>query len=224
MPVPRLLALLRPRARGFRLRRLLSRLLAPAACALAILAAPPARAQETTTDPAMVKPGTYRLDASHARVVWSLSHRGFSTYSGLLPASAGTLTLDPAAPQNSQVEVTLASAAVGTLDPRFDARLKGPDYFNAEAFPTITFASIGVVPSGPTAKVTGTLTFLGVTRPVTLDVTFHKAGVNPTDKLYHVGFDATGTLTRSDFGLTTGLPGIGDQVTLRIEAEFVAKE
>ncbi|OYX82982.1 MAG: hypothetical protein B7Y75_05795 [Azorhizobium sp. 35-67-5] len=99
--------------------------------------------------------------------------------------------------------------------------MKGPDFFNTEAFPTIRFASTAVVATGSTAKVTGDVTLLGVTRPVILDVTFHKAGINPTDKLYHLGFDATATLTRSDFGMRTNLPGIGDAVTLRIEAEFV---
>ncbi len=201
------------------------RLAVVAASALIAFGLMPAGAQEAdTTNPAAVKAGTYVLDAGHARVVWSLSHRGFSTYSGLLPAASGTLVLDPATPANSRVEVTLASAAVATADARFDARLKGPDFFNAETFPTIRFASTAVVASGSTAKVTGDVTLLGVTRPVTLDVTFHKAGLNPTDKLYHVGFDATGTLTRSDFGMRFGLPAIGDAVSLRIEAEFVPKE
>ncbi len=198
------------------------RLTAFSASVLIAVTALPAAAQEAdTTTPTAVKAGTYVLDAGHSRVVWSLSHRGFSTYSGLLPAASGTLVLDPATPANSRVEVTLASAAVATADARFDIRLKGPDFFNAEAFPTIRFASTAVVATGNTAKVTGEVTLLGVTRPVTLDVTFHKAGLNPTDKLYHVGFDATGTLTRSDFGLRSGLPAIGDPVTLRIEAEFV---
>ncbi len=198
------------------------RLAAFSAFALIAFGPAPSWAQEAdTSTPAAVKAGTYVLDAGHSRVVWSLSHRGFSTYSGLLPAAAGTLVLDPATPANSRVEVTLASAAVATADPRFDTRLKGPDFFNAEAFPTIRFASTAVVTTGNTAKVTGEVTLLGVTRPVTLDVTFHKAGLNPTDKLYHVGFDATGTLTRSDFGLRNGLPAIGDAVSLRIEAEFV---
>ncbi len=198
------------------------RLAAFAAFALIAFGPAPSWAQEAdTTNPAAVKPGTYVLDPGHSRVVWSLSHRGFSTYSGLLPAASGTLVLDPATPANSRVEVTLASAAVATADARFDARLKGPDFFHAEAFPTIRFASTAVVATGNTAQVTGEVTLLGVTRPVTLDVTFHKAGLNPTDKLYHVGFDATGTLTRSDFGLRNGLPAIGDAVSLRIEAEFV---
>lgn len=198
------------------------RLAAFAAFALIAFGPAPSWAQEAdTSTPAAVKAGTYVLDAGHSRVVWSLSHRGFSTYSGLLPAAAGTLVLDPATPANSRVEVTLASAAVATADARFDTRLKGPDFFNAEAFPTIRFASTAVEATGNTAKVTGEVTLLGVTRPVTLDVTFHKAGLNPTDKLYHVGFDATGTLTRSDFGLRNGLPAIGDAVSLRIEAEFV---
>ena len=203
-------------------RRLSLRLAALAGLLTLVLA--PAQAQETTTNPAAVKPGTYVLDPGHSRVVWSLSHRGFSTYSGLLPAASGTLTLDPATPANSRVEVTLASAAVATADARFDTRLKGADFFNAEAFPTIRFASTAVAATGPTAQVTGEVTLLGVTRPVTLDVTFHKAGINPTDKRYHVGFDATATLTRSDFGMRSSLPDIGDAVSLRIEAEFVPKE
>ncbi|MFG1462696.1 YceI family protein [Xanthobacter sp. DSM 24535] len=191
--------------------------------ALALLALP-AQAQEAgSSDPGAVKAGTYLLDPGHSRVAWSVTHLGFSTYTGLLPAAEGTLVLDPAAPEKSTLIVTLQTGKVGTLDPALDQHLKGTDFFNVEKFPTATFKATGVVATGKTAKITCDLTLLGVTKPVILDVTFNKAGTNPLDKTYSLGFDARAVIKRSDFGMTTYVPAVSDEVTLQIESEFKAK-
>jgi polyisoprenoid-binding protein YceI len=191
--------------------------------ALALLALP-AHAQEAgTSDPGAVKAGTYVLDPGHSRVTWSVTHLGFSTYTGLLPAAEGTLVLDPAAPEKSTLAVTLHTGKVGTLDAVLDTHLKGAEFFNVAKFPTATFKATQIVASGKTAKITGDLTLLGVTRPVTLDATFNKAGTNPLDKTYSLGFDAKAVIKRSDFGMKTYVPAVSDEVTLQIEAELKAK-
>lgn len=192
------------------------------AFAAAFCLASPLQAQEVSSSPAQVRAGTYTADPGHTRVTWSISHLGYSTYSGIFPAVTGTLVLDENDTSKSRVEVTIPVERVGTLDPDLDKHLKAPDFFDVAKFPTATFKSTGIRAVGRTAKITGDLTLRGVTKPVTLDVTFNQAGV-AMDKLYTVGFDATAVIKRSDFGMTTYLPVLGDEVTLRIEAEFKAK-
>ena len=96
------------------------------------------------------------------------------------------------------------------------------DWFNAGEYPTITFTSTEIEKTGEaTGTMTGTLDFLGVSKPVTLDVTFNDAmAVQPFSQKPALGFSAHGTLTRSDWGMTTYVPNIGDEVEILIEAEF----
>lgn len=192
-------------------------------CLASPLAAQDAARQNTTTSPLHVTPGTYRSDPGHTRVTWSVSHMGFSTYSGILPAITGTLVLDGKDPTASRVDMTIPMAKVGTLDHELDAHLKTPDFFDVARFPEATFKSTRIEAMGRKAKVTGDLTLHGITKPVTLDVTFNQAGIAPVDKAYTLGFDATARLKRSDFGITTYLPALGDEVKLHIEAEFKAQ-
>ena len=176
---------------------------------------------QASTDPTTVQAGAYKLDASHARVLFSLSHMGFSTWYGDFSGVTGTLTLDPKALASAKVDVTIPVASVTTTNAKIDGELKSAAWFDAEKFPTITFKSTAVAPtSATTAKVTGDLTFHGVTKPVTLDVTFKAAGANPMSKAVTVGFDAKGTLRRSDFGVKNYSTMVGDEVDLIISAPF----
>ena len=102
-----------------------------------------------------------------------------------------------------------------------DGELKSADWFDAAKYPAIRFVSTKVVQTAPNkADITGDLTFHGVTKPVTLAATFVGSGDNPLSKKYTVGFDATTTLKRTDYGVKTYVPMIGDQTTLRISAAF----
>jgi len=187
-----------------------------AAAALAV-AAPPAQA----ADLSKAEPGHYVLDKSHAKVVFSINHLGFSTYYGFFPDLSGTLDLDPAAPAKSTLSVTINVAGMVTTDPKLDAKLKSDTFFDTAKFPKATFKSTAIEVTGEgRGKLTGDLTLHGVTRPVTLDVTFNGAGTPPMTQIYVVGFDAVGTLKRSDFGIKNFVPLVGDEVTLRIGCEF----
>lgn len=189
---------------------------------VALLAAGPAFAEsDFTKDPAKVQPGAYVLDKDHGKITWSVSHLGFSTYYGQITGVEAKLTVDPKAPDNSKLDVTVATDTVASLHPELDKHLKSADFFDVAQFPTATFKATKIAVTGAnTGTITGDLTLRGVTKPVTLEATFNQAGTFPMDKAYRLGFDAKGTIKRSDFGMDAYLPMLGDEVGLLIEAEF----
>ncbi|QMW21466.1 YceI family protein [Sandaracinobacteroides saxicola] len=176
-----------------------------------------------------VPSGVYGMDAAHSSLVWRVKHLGLSWYTARFAKMDGSVTLDAANPLNSKVNVTIDAASVKTEFPfpdqtDFDKKLTGEQVMNAAKFPTITFASTKLVSTGPnTGKMTGDLTFLGVTKPVTLDVTLNGAMDHPMMKVPVLGFSAKGSIKRSDFGQKMYLPAVGDTVELVIEAEFLKK-
>jgi polyisoprenoid-binding protein YceI len=175
-----------------------------------------------TTDSSQVTPGSYVLDKDHGKITWSINHLGFSTYYGQFFDVDAKLTLDPKAVGNSTLDVTVNTAGVGTLNSKLDEHLKTAQFLNVVQFPTATFKATKIVQTGPkAAKITGDLTLLGVTKPVTIDATFNQAGVS-MDKSYRVGFNGTAAIKRSDFGMKSFLPYLGDDIHLILEAEFKA--
>jgi polyisoprenoid-binding protein YceI len=170
---------------------------------------------------ANVEGGRYRLDKSHARIVFSTTHFGFSTYYGLFDDFDVKLDFDPVAPAKSALAVTINLNGIVTADPKLETNLKSDAFFNVAKFPKATFTSTHMEPTGKASgKLTGDLTLHGVTKPVTLDVTFNGGGNSMLSKAYVLGFDAKGTLKRSDFGIKNFVPFIGDEVTLVISCEF----
>lgn len=189
---------------------------------LALLVATPVLAQTPPTrDPAQIQAGTYAVDPGHTQVGWRGSHMGFSNYAGGFSDVSGTLELQPKNPAAAKLSVKIPVASVTTTSAKLTDELKGDQWLDAAKFPDMTFVSTKVVPAGKDhAKVTGDLTLHGVTKPVTLDVTLVGAGVNPLSKKYTVGFEATGTLKRSEFGVKTYVPLIGDELHLTIAGAF----
>lgn len=171
--------------------------------------------------PAAVQAGNYTVETSHTRVQFTVSHMGFSDWYGDLTGVTGSLVLDPKAPAKAKVDVTIPVASISTTNTTLDGELKSDAWLDAGKYPEIRFTSTGVTPTGPrTANITGNLTFHGVTRPVVLKAAFLASGVNPLSKGYTVGFNATTAIKRTDFGVKTYIPLIGDDVTLRISAAF----
>ena len=192
--------------------------------AMAIGAAAGAQSPAASADPAAVQPGAYTVEPNHTRIQFSVDHMGFSTWYGDFTGASGSLSLDPKAPAASKLSVSIPTASVSTTNTTLDGELKSADWFDAGKFPTISFVSTKVTPTAKgRATISGDLTFHGVTRPVTLQARFHGAGVNPLSKAYTAGFDATGTIRRSDFGVTKYVPLIGDQVTLVVSGAFERK-
>jgi polyisoprenoid-binding protein YceI len=172
-------------------------------------------------DLAKAEGGHYTIDKSHAKIVFSINHLGFSTYYGIFNDFAGSLDLDSAAPAKSALSVTINVAGIVTTDRKLDANLKSDAFFDVAKFPKATFKSTSIELTGEgTGKLTGDLTLHGVTKPVTLDVTFNGSGTPPMSKAYVVGFDAVGMLKRSDFGIKNFVPFVGDDVKLLISCEF----
>lgn len=171
--------------------------------------------------PAAVQAGNYTVETTHTRVQFTVSHMGFSDWYGDLTGVTGTLSLDPKAPAAAKVDITIPVSSISTTNATLDGELKSEAWLDAGKYPQIRFTSTGVTPTGPrTANIAGNLTFHGVTRPVVLKAAFLASGVNPLSKGYTVGFNATAALKRSDFGVKTYIPLIGDEVTLRISAAF----
>ncbi|MEH3106386.1 MAG: YceI family protein [Sphingomonas fennica] len=196
--------------------------------ALPLFAAVPAIAQAPTTAPgapdaSRVKAGTYTVDSGHTQVLFTVDHLGFSTYWGIFGGATGTLTLDPARPAAATVSIEIPLSGVVTTSDRLNAHLKAPDFFDAAKFPTATFKSTAVAVSGTSAKISGNLTIKGVTKPVVLDAKFHGAGASPMSKAETIGFDATTTVKRSDFGVSYGIPMVSDEVPLKITVAFEKK-
>lgn len=171
---------------------------------------------------AFAAPLTYKIDANHTDVVASWSHFGFSNPIAHFGKIDGNITYDPANVGASKVEVSIPLSGLDSHVPDFDAHLRSGDFFDAEKFPTITFKSTSVKAAGKgKLKVTGDLTIKGVTKPVVLDVTINKTGVQPMAKREAAGFSATTTVKRTDFGLGLYAPNVSDQVKLSITTEAI---
>jgi polyisoprenoid-binding protein YceI len=193
-----------------------------AAAALSLAAAPAAfsQARGLSTNPADAPAGAYNLDKRHASLAVKVRHFGFSNYTFLMRGLDGQITYDPRTPTASKVSVTVDPTSVDTGLPDFDKEIgSDPRFFAAKP---IRFVSRSLQQTGPAAgRLTGDLTLNGVTKPVTLDVTYNGGAPNmrgtPT-----LGFSAKGLVKRSDFNIATHLPGqaLGDEVQIEIEAEF----
>lgn len=172
-------------------------------------------------DPARVRSGHYVVEPQHTRIRFAVSHFGLTTYTGDFAGASGELVLDAAHPEASRVTVHVPTASVSTTNPTLDGELKSAAWLDAGADPDIRFTSERVQLTGPaSARVRGVLTLHGVSRPVTLEARFNAAGANPLDGRYTAGFDAVGHIRRSEFGVTTYVPMIGDDVDIAISAAF----
>ncbi len=186
---------------------------APADAAAAAPAAPEAAAIQ-------IAAGTYKLDPSHTDVLVQWNHMGFSNPTAHFGNADGTLVYDAADVGKSSVEVTLPLSGLNSFTAKFDEHLRSADFFDAAKFPTATFKSTKVEAAGTNKlTVTGDLTVKGVTKPVVLDVTVNGAGEHPMMKVPSVGFDATTTIKRSDFGIGAYAPAVSDDVKIRITTE-----
>ncbi|MBH1992574.1 MAG: YceI family protein [Sphingomonadaceae bacterium] len=174
-------------------------------------------------DVAKVTGGSYTVDPGHTQVVFAYDHMGFSNNMGVISESTGTLNLDKANPAASKVSIEVPVANLKTGIAKLDEHLAKAEFFDTAKFPKATFVSTSVKPDGPTgADITGNLTIKGITKPVTLDAEFYGAGKAPAmaGGKENVGFVATATVKRSDFGMGYGVPMVGDAIELKIIAAF----
>ena len=163
---------------------------------------------------------TYKLDPTHTNVLASWNHFGYSNPFANFGDVDGTLVYDAADVSKSSVEVTLPLSGLNGFSDKFNAHLRSADFFDAGKFPTATFKSTKVEAAGNgKLKITGDLTIKGITKSVVLDAHLNKAGEHPMAKVQTIGFDATTTIKRSEFGVGAYVPNVGDAITLRITTE-----
>ncbi len=175
--------------------------------------------------------GLYELDKTHASIVWKIDHMGMSTYVGRFTDFDIILDLDATNYKNSSAQATIKTNSVSTEYPYpektdFNQELAtGKSWFNANQFPEITFKSSSLtVIDAKQAMLEGELTLLGVSKPVTLNLTLNDALTShPFKDKPAIGFSATTTIKRKDWGLVKFLPAIGNEVQIEIEAEFIGK-
>jgi polyisoprenoid-binding protein YceI len=171
-------------------------------------------------DVSKVSGGDYTTDQNHTQVMWTINHLGFNDYFGLFGQITGKLSLDKANPANSKVSITIPVNELATSRADLTKHMLTADFLNAPQFANATFESTKVEVMGQNAKITGNLTLLGVTKPVTLDARLSGAGNNMMSKKETIGFHARTTIKRSEFGMTKFLPAVGDEVSLGISAAF----
>ena len=161
----------------------------------------------------------YTIDPGHTYVSFAINHLGFSTMRGKFDKQSGSMQFDPAN-KKASVMIEIDATSIDTGHAKRDAHLQSPDFLNAVENPTITFKSTAATWSGDKlATVSGDLTILGVSKPVTLEIVAMKCGPHPFSKKETCGFDATASIKRSDFGVNYGLPAIGEVLDLQIELE-----
>ena len=178
-------------------------------------------------DASRVSAGSYIVESTHAQVQWTVNHFGFNDYFGIFGSPTGTLTLDPARPNEAKVSIDIPINALATSSARLTEHMlragkdgKPADFFDIAAHPSAKFVSTSVKATGTEAKIAGNLTLNGVTKPVTLDAKFTGAGNNPFNKKATVGFQASTTINRSDWGMKYGIPLVTDAVRLKISVAF----
>lgn len=164
-------------------------------------------------------PETYQIDPTHTFPNFQISHLGFSVQQGRFDKTAGTIVIDRAKGAGS-INVTIETASIDTGLPKLEEHLRGADFFNVEKFPTMTFKADKLKFNGEQlVSADGNLTLLGVTRPVTLTVDGFHCGTNPLNKKAACGASVSTTIKRSEFGMSTYVPAVGDEVKITIPVE-----
>ena len=193
-----------------------------AALALVLMTAPMASAAPSV-DPADMPAGTYAVDKTHASLIARVKHMGLAAYTVRFTGFEASYRWDPQSPQTARVEAVFQAASLDTGEPKFNGEF-AEKFLDARDNPTIRFVSTSIVQTSPgKGTMTGDLTLRGVTKPVTLDVTFDgfRSGIGGQRS----GFSAKGVIKRSEFGstflLNPPLAMVGDEVELILELEFV---
>jgi len=173
---------------------------------------------------AFADPAEYAFDKTHTEIRASWTHLGFSQQAISFTDYDGVLLLDFEEPANSTVDITFNLAGgfwVGPNQERFEGHLNSGDLFNTAEFPTARFVATGFeTQDGETGSMTGDLTLLGQTHPVTLDVTLNQHGPHPFTQTQTAGFTATGEIKRSEWGMGYAVPAVSDEIKIEINTEL----
>lgn len=181
----------------------------------------------TTTTSLPLTAGTWTTDPSHTTAGFTVRHLGLAKVRGRFDGVEASLTVgDDLASTSVSAVVDMSTVSTGNADR--DGHLLSSDFFNAEANPTMQFASTSITGTGEEYTMVGDLTINGVTRPVEFDVEFFGTSVFPMDQSTRAGFSATGAISRNDFGIEFNVPlggdkvMISDKVNIELDVQVVA--
>ena len=170
--------------------------------------------------PALASAALWNIDPDHSNVGFKVRHLMVSNVKGSFDKHAGTVDINDKDITKSKVEVTIDTTSVNSGTAAFDKHLQSADFFDAAKFPMASFKSTSVKPAGLNKfTVVGNLTIKDISKPVTLAVTMNGAGKHPMAGKQAIGFTATASIKRSDFGVGAYAPTVSDEVHLRITTE-----
>ncbi len=163
----------------------------------------------------------YKLDPVHTSVVFRVKHLGIAYVFGRFNGPTGSFVFDESTPSNSSIEMTVNAKNVDTAFEKRDNHLRSPDFFNIADYPLISFKSNSVKKINPDIyEVSGNLTLLGKTRPVTVKAHATGSGKDPWGN-FRKGFETAFSIKRSDFGMNFMMGGVSDEVNLTVSFEGI---
>ena len=166
----------------------------------------------------------YQIDPSHTATLFSWNHFGFSNPGANFNNVQGSIHVDYKNPQKSSVDVTIPVKSIDSHVEALDKEFLTEDWFNEAKYPNITFKSTKVQTKDKKHfKITGDLTVKGITKPVVLDATLNGMAEHPMAKKAAIGFNATTTFKRSDFGIANYVPAVSDDIKVNITTEALVK-
>jgi polyisoprenoid-binding protein YceI len=169
-----------------------------------------------------LRKGQYRIDPRHTTLIFKVNHLGLSTFVGRFNQVDATLDFSPDNLNSTQLNAVVSTSSIDVNEPGLEQMLKGKKWFNIEQFPEAMYSTISVESlSDNSFEFTGNLTFMGVTAPVTMNAIFHGGADNLLTGKYTLGFSATGSFNRSQFGMGKYTSLVGDEVELEVFAEFI---
>lgn len=169
---------------------------------------------------AVAEPEEYKIDKAHTQILYEVDHLGFARSHGRFADYDGKLLIDKENPNRSSIEITVNTESLDSFWPDRTKELLKLDFFNVAEFPQMSFKSTAVEQVGEDRlKVTGNLTILAKTNPVSFDVTVNSTAANPMNGAPMVGLRATTRIKRSEFGMSAFVPAIGDEVDITIDLE-----
>ncbi len=171
---------------------------------------------------ALAQSNVWQLDPAHSSAQFAVRHMGISTVRGTFTKLSGSARYDPAGAKNDSVEVIIEPASVDTRVEMRDNDLRSDHFFDVQKYSTMTFRSTKIEsPGANRLKIAGDLTIRGVTKPVTLEVEGPTKPIDDGHGHLHMGVSASGSLNRTDFGMTGYQGVVGNEISLTIDAELV---
>ena len=175
-----------------------------------------------STEVALVRDGQYKLDPTHASLLFKIDHLGYSNYVGRFERFDASLDFDPEDPPSARVEAVIDMTSLDIANDEFAAELMGPNWFDAQTYPQAVFKTYGLKVTGDNrAVISGDLTLKGETSAIEIDAVFNGGGQDRLRGAYIVGFSGQVKMDRTEFGVDRFSGLIADEVTIEIEAEFI---